>query len=166
MKKYILSLMLLGVAFGCGPTDTQEEELRNLVSEWKNTSVRAVELSQTVGDKLYLLQSKKEAGESSEVMEITLAGESTFCETEYEQMAADVSAFIETWQEKSKEVDELTNSMSVGKWTYTQQESLEQLDLEVKQREVDIAQWEQDLEELNKKCALTADVLVIQEQES
>ncbi|MHA7129667.1 hypothetical protein [Algoriphagus namhaensis] len=166
MKKYILSMAVILAAISCGPTETQEQELTDLVADWKEASVQAVELSQEIGDKLFLLETKKEAGEVEETMEVNLDGEKTSCEPEYRALAKTVDSFVQDWQEKSKKVDELTNSMAVGKWSSMEQESLEDLTLELRQREVDIAQWEKDLEELNENCSMTEEMLVIQEQES
>lgn len=166
MKNYILTFMLLAIVVSCGPTETQENEMRDLVAEWKNTSVKAVELSEQIGDKLYLLQSKKNEEGSPDMITINLDGNETDCETQYEEMQTRLETFLETWKVSSEQVDDLTNSMAVGKWTARDQDDLERLDLELKQREVEIAQWENEIEEINKKCDLTSETLVIQEKDS
>mgnify|MGYP000156229899 CR=1 FL=1 len=166
MKKYILSLSIIFLIMGCGPTEEQKEQLSTLVADWKETSVEAVDLSEEIGDKVFLLESKKEANEAPETIEINLDGESVTCEPEYLELASTVNTFIQSWQEKSNELDELTDRMLIGSWNSNDQETLEALDLELKQREVQIEQWKKELEELNNKCSLTGEMLVIQEQES
>ena len=166
MKNYILTFILLSLFVSCGPTETQENEMGSLIAEWKNTSVKAVELSEKIGDKLYLLESKKNEEGSPDMIAISLDGNETNCETQYEEMQTRLETFLETWKVSSQQVDDLTNSMAVGKWTARDQDDLERLDLELKQREVDIAQWENKIEELNKKCDLTSETLLIQENDS
>lgn len=166
MKNYILTFILMALVVGCGPTETQENEMRDLVAEWKNTSVQAVELSEQIGDKLYLLESKKNEEGSPDMITISLDGNETNCESQYEEMQTRLEAFLETWKVSSQQVDDLTKSMAVGKWTARDQDDMERLDLELKQREVEIAQWENKIEELNKKCDLTSETLLIQENDS
>ena len=153
MKKYILNFLLFGLITSCGPTDAQKNEMSNLISNWKNTSVKTMDLSQEIGDKYYLFQSNlMSETDTLEMININFKGNETNCETAFEQLKADMDQFISTWQEKSEQVDELTNSMAVGKWTAEDQESLDSLDLELKQRNVTLEQMEKELEELNKKC--------------
>lgn len=163
MKNYILTFILVWGISSCGPTETQENDLRNLITEWKNTSAKAVSLSQEIGDKYYLFQAKKNENDQSEVLAISLNGEKTNCKVELEKIKSNIDQFIESWQEKSQQVDDLTNSMSIGKWTAQDQEALESLDLEVKERDVQLEQWLNDLEKLNDLCNISADNIVITE---
>lgn len=151
MKKYILNFLLFGLITSCGPTDTQKNQMSNLISNWKNTSVKTMDLSKEIGDNYYLFQSKV-MSETDTLEIINFKGNETNCEAAFEQMKADMDQFISSWQEKSEQVDELTNSMAVGKWTAEDQESLDSLDLELKQRDVTLVQMEKELEELNEKC--------------
>lgn len=155
MKKYILIFILFGLISSCGPTASQKNELNNLISDWKNTSAKAMDLSQNIGDKYYLFQSKMMSeADTVEMIKINFNGNETNCEAAFEQMQANMEQFISTWQEKSQHVDELTNSMAIGKWTSEDQSSMDSLNLEVKERDVVLEQWKIALEELNKKCEL------------
>ncbi|WPR74652.1 hypothetical protein [Algoriphagus sp. NG3] len=149
MKNSILIMAFLGLLVSCGPSEEKEGKMRNLVTEWKNTSDKLISLSEKIGDQTFLLESKEEG---SGVIEIDINGEQSNCEDEYSAMNEEISAFIEEWKVNSFQVDELTGKMSTGKWTAEDDESLESLDQEAKEADLTIEQWLVDLEELRKKC--------------
>lgn len=153
MKNYKLLLVaLLGLIISCGPSEEKTEKIKILVAEWKNTSEKVISLSEKIGDQAYLLDSKKAEGDSTEIIPIDINGEQSNCEAEYSAMRKKIDEFIEVWRENSLKVDELTNHMSIGKWSIEDDENLQALDLEVKKSDANIELWLQELEELQKKC--------------
>ncbi len=144
----------MGLFVSCGPSEQQEEKLKMLVADWKNSSDKIVSISEKIGDQMYLLESKKSAEDGSEMISLTIDGEESTCEAEYSAMKEKVDDFIEVWRENSLKVDELTNRMAIGKWTIEEDENLSALDLEAKKGEVNIEQWEIKLEELASKCQI------------
>lgn len=166
MKKYLLTASLLALIVSCGPTETQENEMKDLVAAWKNTSAKAISLYEEVGDKTYVVNSTGTDGNSEEMTMISFDGMETSCQAAYETLNNSLDEFIVTWQNQSEKVDELTNAMAIGKWTDQDQELMEAMELELKQKDVQLEQWKNDLEELNQKCGLSAEAMVIQEQGS
>ncbi|RAI95251.1 hypothetical protein [Algoriphagus yeomjeoni] len=167
MKNYRLILVaILGLFISCSPSEEKTEKLKFLVAEWKNTSDKVISLSEKIGDQAYLLEVKKADGDTTEMLQIDFNGEQTNCEAEYSTMRTQIDEFIEVWRENSLKVDELTNNMSIGKWTNEDDENLRALDLEVKKSDANIELWEEELNELSQKCGLNSEGFVIQEQEN
>lgn len=155
MKNYrLLLIVLLGLFISCSPSEEKAEKLKVLVAEWKNTSDKVISLSEKIGDQAYLLEAKKAEGDSTEMIPIDVNGQQSNCEAEYSAMREKIDEFIEVWRENSLEVDELTNRMSIGKWTIEDDENLQALDLEVKKGDANVEIWLQELEELRKKCEI------------
>ncbi|MBN3520756.1 hypothetical protein JYB62_12180 [Algoriphagus lutimaris] len=157
MKNYMFVMVLFGLIVSCGPSDRQEEKLKDLIAEWKNTSEKVADLSEQVGNQMYLLKTKKEENGISEMIPVRFQGEESNCETAYETLREDIDEFIVDWKENSLKVDELTNNMAIGKWTIEDDENLKALDLEVKERDVDIEQWLNQLEELKENCGINTE---------
>lgn len=166
MKNYLLTVCLLALIFGCGPTETQQNDMTELVNEWKSTSAKAISLYEEVGDKHYVVNSTESKGNEEEMGMITYNGNETSCEAEYEGLNTTLSGFIATWQEQSQQVDDLTATMATGKWTDEHQELMEFLKQERAQKDTQIEQWKEELKQLNQQCGLDTEALVIQEQES
>lgn len=150
-------LVLFGLIVSCGPSDRQEEKLKDLIAEWKNTSEKVADLSEQLGNQMYLLETKKEENGTTEMIPIRFQGEESNCETAYKTLREDIDEFIAVWKENSLKVDQLTNNMAIGKWTVEDDENLKALDLEVKERDVDIEQWLNQLEELKENCGINTD---------
>lgn len=150
-------LVLFGLIVSCGPSDRQEEKLKDLIAEWKNTSEKVADLSEQVGNQMYLLETKKEENGSTEMIPVRFQGEESNCETAYKTLREDIDEFIVIWKENSLKVDQLTNNMAVGNWTVEDNESLKALDLEVKERDVDIEQWLNQLMELKENCGINTE---------
>lgn len=150
-------LVLFGLIVSCGPSDRQEEKLKDLIAEWKNTSEKVADLSEQVGNQMYLLETKKEENGSTEMIPVRFQGEESNCETAYKTLREDIDEFIVIWKENSLKVDQLTNNMAVGNWTVEDDESLKALDLEVKERDVDIEQWLNQLMELKENCGINTE---------
>ncbi|SIN97996.1 hypothetical protein [Algoriphagus halophilus] len=157
MKNYMFVLVLFGLIVSCGPSDRQEEKLKDLIAEWKNTSEKVADLSEQLGNQMYLLETKKEENGTTEMIPIRFQGEESNCETAYKTLREDIDEFIAVWKENSLKVDQLTNNMAIGKWTVEDDENLKALDLEVKERDVDIEQWLNQLEELKENCGINTD---------
>jgi len=147
-------LALFGLIVSCGPSDRQEEKLKDLIAEWKNTSEKVADLSEQVGNQMYLLETKKEENRTTERIPVRFQGKESNCETAYITLREDIDEFIVDWKENSLKVDQLTNNMAVGNWTVEDDESLKALDLEVKERDVDIEQWLNELQELKVNCGI------------
>lgn len=150
-------LVLFGLIVSCGPSDRQEEKLKDLIAEWKNTSEKVADLSEQVGNQMYLLETKKEENGTTKRIPVRFEGEESNCETAYKTLREDIDEFILGWKENSLKVDQLTNNMAVGKWTVEDDESLKALDLEVKERDVDIEQWLNQLMELKENCGINTE---------
>ncbi|SFT75028.1 hypothetical protein SAMN04489724_2012 [Algoriphagus locisalis] len=166
MKNYLLLSSLLAVIFGCGPTETQQNDMTELVTEWKSTSAKAISLYEEVGDKNYVVNSTESEGNEEEMGMITYNNQETSCEAAYESLNTSMGEFIATWKEQSQKVDDLTSSMSTGKWSDEDQELMESLKQERAQKDTQIEQWKEELKQLNQQCGLDTEALVIQEQES
>lgn len=150
-------LVLFGLIVSCGPSDRQEEKLKDLIAEWKNTSEKVADLSEQVGNQMYLLETKKEENGTTKRIPVRFEGEESNCETAYKTLREDIDEFIVIWKENSLKVDQLTNNMAVGNWTVEDNESLKALDLEVKERDVDIEQWLNQLMELKENCGINTE---------
>lgn len=154
MKNYMFVLVLFGLIVSCGPSERQEEKLKDLIAEWKNTSEKVADLSEQVGNQMYLLETKKEENGTSEMIPVRFEGEESNCQTAYETLREDIDGFIVVWKESSLKVDKLTNNMAVGKWTVEDDENLRALDLEVKERDAEIEQWLNQLKNLKENCGI------------
>jgi hypothetical protein len=155
MKNYrYLLVALLGLVISCGPSEEKTEKLKTLVAEWKNTSEKLISLSEKIGDQAFLLESKEEGTNGSQVNEISINGEPSNCEAEYSSMKEEVGNFIDVWRENSLKVDELTNKMAAGNWSVEDGEQLDSLDLQAKEGDLKVEQWLVNLEELRKKCEI------------
>ena len=150
-------LVLFGLIVSCGPSDRQEEKLKDLIAEWKNTSEKVADLSEQVGNQMYLLETKKKENGTTEMIPVRFQGEESNCETAYKTLRENIDEFIAGWKENSLKVDQLTNNMAVGKWTVEDDENLKALDLEVKERDVDIEQWLTQLKELKENCGINTE---------
>ena len=146
--------VLTGLIFSCGPSEQKVDKLTGLLDEWKTTSKMIGDLSKDLGDQMYLLETKKEEGQASEAITISVNGESSNCETEYAALKEKVDDLIGVWQENSNEVEDLTTHMSSGKWTTEDDENLERLATEAKKVKANVDLWTIKVNELKTKCDL------------
>lgn len=154
MKNFMVIFVLIGLFFSCGPSEQKVDKLTNLLAEWKTTSEMIGDLSKDLGDQMYLLETKKEEGQASEAIPISVNGEASNCETEYAALKEKVDDLIGVWQKNSKEVEDLTTQMSSGKWTTENDENLEGLSAEAKKAKANVDLWTIKLSELKTKCGL------------
>ncbi|MBN3581149.1 hypothetical protein JYB64_02050 [Algoriphagus aestuarii] len=157
MKKYIASFLLIGLIFSCSPSEQKVDKLTNLLAEWKTTSEMIGDLSNELGDQMYLLESKKEDSNGSEAIPISVNGEASNCETEYAALKEKVDELIVVWQKNSKEVEDLTQRMSSGKWTAEDDGNLDGLATEAKKAKANVDLWIIKLNELKTKCELQSE---------
>lgn len=157
MKNYMIIFVFIGLIFSCSPSEQKVDKLTKLLAEWKTTSKMIGDLSKEIGDQQFLLKTKKEENQTTEVIPISVNGEASNCETEYASLKEKIDGLIGVWQENTKEVEDLTAKMSSGKWTIEDDENLEGLASEAKKAKANVDLWMIKLNELKTKCELQSD---------
>ncbi len=154
MKRILLSLTILALVISCGPSETVENDLSRIVGEWKNTSDEATALNEEIGTKLMLVRRVVGPEEPSANINITVEGQDTTCEAELERMHNAMEIFLRDWQTSSEVLNDLTNRMQMARWTGEDTKQLEDLELELRKKEADLAQYRKELEDISSKCQL------------
>lgn len=149
MKKYIIGIFAFGLLYACGPTPGQDKEVEELAAKYKNTSIKAMTLSEKIGEYQDELQA---TNTDSLATEQTRKNPCSDLNSNYESMKSNINVLISNWGEASHEVDRLTNEIGIGKWTEEDQESLKKLTLEVDQKEAEIAKWDATVDSLYMSC--------------
>ncbi len=156
MKNLLVNLFIVCLFASCGPKNVEKENLNTLVGEWKTISDEATTLSADMGEASSTLEGKSEMVTPENSTTANSGDNVATCQKELNSLQTVVNNFIENWRGSSKELDRLTNQMQMGNWTEEDTQQLRNLELELRQREVDIAQWRNDFEEISLNCKFTA----------
>jgi chromosome segregation ATPase len=147
-------MMMISFFISCGPSQVDEDALNKLVGDWKTTSEEALALSEDVGNQLSLVQADSSNTTAEQDPPAVMDEAKANCENSLKELQSKVASFIEEWRESSLEFDELTNQMQMTSWTEENAAKLDAMELELRKKEVDIAQWRKDLEEINQRCGI------------
>jgi uncharacterized protein YukE len=147
-------MMMISFFISCGPSQVDKDALNKLVGDWKTTSDEALALSEDVGNQLSLLEADTTDITAEQDTPAVMDESKDNCENSLKDLQSKVASFIEEWRESSLEFDELTNQMQMTSWTEENAAKLDALELELRKKEVDIAQWRKELEEINQKCGI------------
>lgn len=153
MKKYILSLLSAGFAFGCQPVEENNQDPKEIQTEWKKKTEDAKALSKKLEENLRNWEAMYDNDSS------LVADENSNCQSvgqTYKEMKISVQSFLDGSAKESVEVDRLINELENENWTEENENQLTSLKLAIDEKNAEIERWEYNLDSLQKICPTSA----------